>query len=78
MFRFENFDIWNRSIEVINKIFDLSDLSEDKHLYKLSEQLHGAVVSITNNIAEGSVVTRRENLNFPSITHIVLFLKLQI
>lgn len=54
MFRFENLDIWKRSIEVTDQIFDIADLLEDKRRYKFAEQLRGAVLSITNNIAEGS------------------------
>ncbi len=54
MFRFENLDIWKRSLEVSNKLFDIAERSDDKHRYRFSEQLRAAAMSITNNIAEGS------------------------
>jgi four helix bundle protein len=54
MFRFENLEIWKKSIEIAEKLFDISDDLERKRLYKFAEQLRGASLSISNNIAEGS------------------------
>lgn len=54
MFRFENLDIWKKSIEIAEKLFDIADELERKKLYKFAEQLRGAALSIPNNIAEGS------------------------
>jgi len=54
MFRFENLEIWKKSIEVAGNLFDISDDLERKKLYKFAEQLRGAALSISNNIAEGS------------------------
>jgi four helix bundle protein len=54
MFRFENLEIWKKSIEIAEKLFDISDDLERKKLYKFAEQLRGAALSISNNIAEGS------------------------
>lgn len=54
MFRFENLEIWKRSIEIAEKLFDIANELEGKKLYKFAEQLRGAALSISNNIAEGS------------------------
>jgi len=54
MFRFENLEIWKKSIEIAEKLFDISDDLERKKLYKFAEQMRGASLSISNNIAEGS------------------------
>ncbi len=54
MFRFENLEIWKKSIEIAGNLFDISDDLERKKLYKFAEQLRGAALSISNNIAEGS------------------------
>ena len=35
-------------------LFRIASLAEDKRKYKFAEQLNGATLSITNNIAEGS------------------------
>ncbi|MDP2766475.1 MAG: four helix bundle protein [Candidatus Methanoperedens sp.] len=37
MFRFENLEIWKKSIEIAEKLFDISDDLERKKLYKLSD-----------------------------------------
>jgi four helix bundle protein len=68
MFRFENLDIWKKSIEISEKLFDIADDLERKKLYKFAEQLRGAVLSIPNNIAEGSGSnSKREFIQFLNI-----------
>ena len=54
MFRFEKLDVWKKSIELSDKLFDIADRTDMKHCYRFSEQLRAASMSITNNIAEGS------------------------
>jgi len=53
-FRFQNLDIWKQSIHLADQIFDICDELEKRHLYRFAEQLRGAILSISNNIAEGS------------------------
>jgi four helix bundle protein len=53
-FRFEDLEIWKMAIDVGNKLFDISDNLEKKNLFRFAEQLRGAGMSISNNIAEGS------------------------
>lgn len=53
-FRFESLDIWKFGSEIGNQLFDLADMLLDKKMYRFAEQLNGAAMSITNNIAEGS------------------------
>jgi len=46
-------------------LFDLADGLEAKRLYRFADQLRGAGMSMSNNIAEGSGSTsKREFLNF--------------
>ncbi|RLD58568.1 MAG: four helix bundle protein [Bacteroidetes bacterium] len=54
MFRFENLQIWQDAIVLSDELFDISDIAESKKLYRFAEQLRGAALSISNNIAEGS------------------------
>ena len=53
-FRFQDFEIWKRGAEISGELFELAAGLEDRKLYRFAEQLRGATLSITNNIAEGS------------------------
>ncbi|NJK90961.1 MAG: four helix bundle protein [Blastochloris sp.] len=53
-FRFEDLQIWQIGAELSVALFKLADELEEKKLFRFAEQLRGAVLSITNNIAEGS------------------------
>jgi four helix bundle protein len=54
LFRFEDLEIWQMAIKLGNELFDISDSLESKRLYRFAEQLRGAGMSISNNIAEGA------------------------
>ena len=47
-------DIWKEAIELGNKLYDLAERAERLRKYRFAEQLNGASMSISNNIAEGS------------------------
>jgi four helix bundle protein len=53
-FRFQDLEIWEEAIEIGNILFDIADKLEGKKLFRFAEQLRGAGMSISNNIAEGS------------------------
>jgi len=53
-FRFEDLKIWQLAIEIADELFDLADQLEERKLYRFAEQLRGAGMSMSNNIAEGS------------------------
>ncbi len=53
-FRFQDFDIWKEAIEIGNILFDVADKLEEKKLFRFAEQLRGAGMSASNNIAEGA------------------------
>ena len=54
MFRFETLDIWHLAVEYCQHIFTIVDDLPQKVQYNLGAQLRSAVLSISNNIAEGS------------------------
>lgn len=67
-FRFENLEIWQRSVEVARKLFRLADFLEKKKLYRFADQLRGSGLSMPNNIAEGSGSTsKKEFIQFLNI-----------
>jgi len=53
-FRFQRMDVWKRGVHLSQELFKLADGLEKQRLYRFAEQLRGATLSITNNIAEGS------------------------
>ena len=53
-FRFEDLEIWQESVDLGDRLFDIADIAERKKLYRFAEQLRGCGLSISNNIAEGS------------------------
>jgi four helix bundle protein len=53
-FRFQKLEIWKKAIEIGHKLLDVADVLEAKKLYRFAEQVRGASLSISNNIAEGS------------------------
>lgn len=67
-FRFEDLKIWQFAIEISDELFDIADSLEEKRLYRFAEQLRGATMSMSNNIAEGSGSTSSKDfknyLNF--------------
>jgi hypothetical protein len=53
-FRFQDLEIWKMAIELGDRLFDIADMPEVKHLYRFAEQVRGSGMSMSNNIAEGS------------------------
>src|SRR5436309_6862080 len=52
--RFQDLDVWQHSAEFSPELFRLADQLEARLLFRFAEQLRGATLSITNNVAEGS------------------------
>jgi len=73
-FRFEDLEIWQEAIALSNELFDIAQVAEEKRKYRFAEQLNGAALSITNNIAEGSgSYSNKEFARFLSIARKSLF-----
>jgi len=67
-FRFQDLEIWKMSIEIADTLFDIADDLEEKKLFRFADQLRGAGMSISNNIAEGSGSTsKKEFIQFLNI-----------
>lgn len=67
-FRFQDLEIWKESIEIGNILFDIADTLEEKKLFRFAEQLRGAGMSMSNNIAEGSgSSSKKEFIQFLNI-----------
>jgi four helix bundle protein len=53
-FRFEDMEIWQRAVEVSMPVFDIADSLDEARKYRFAEQLRAAMLSVSNNMAEGS------------------------
>lgn len=53
-FRFQKLEIWQIAIEIADTLFDIADDLEQRKLFRFADQLRGAGMSMSNNIAEGS------------------------
>lgn len=53
-FRFEKLEIWKDAIGITKDLLLIANQLEDKKLFRFADQLRGAAMSISNNIAEGS------------------------
>jgi four helix bundle protein len=47
-------EIWREAIDIGSALFDIADKLEARKLYRFAEQLRGAGLSMSNNIAEGA------------------------
>jgi len=65
MFRFETLEVWKKSVDVLDRLLDIADKLTQRNLFRFAEQLRGAGISISNNIAEATGCdTRGEILLF--------------
>jgi four helix bundle protein len=67
-FRFQELEIWKDAIDLSSLLFDIADGLEKKKFYRFADQLRGASLSITDNIAEVSGSTsKKEFVQFLNI-----------
>ncbi len=53
-FRFQDLEIWQKAIGIGDRLLDIADRLENEKKFRFAEQMRGAALSISNNIAEGS------------------------
>lgn len=51
---FQEFEVYKKAVFLTKDVFKLTDNEKLKNEYSIKDQLKRAVISITNNIAEGS------------------------
>lgn len=52
---YKELNVWKKSIEIVNRIYEITERFPHKENYGLSSQMQRAAVSIPSNIAEGFV-----------------------
>ncbi len=55
MFRFESLDIWKLATQYAKSCYTIAGTFPNHEKFSLADQLRRAAISISNNIAEGSV-----------------------
>ena len=53
MFPFERLEVWKKSVVLAEAVLKFTDGIDRRDAFSLGEQLRRAVISISNNIAEG-------------------------
>jgi four helix bundle protein len=72
--RFQDLDIWNAAVALAVKFHVVAATLDRKRLYRYAEQLRAAGLSLSNNIAEGSGSThKQEFIQYLNITRRSLF-----
>ncbi len=73
-FRFQGLEIWQMAFSIANRLYDIADELDNKKLFRFAEQLRGAGMSLTNNIAEGSgSSSNKDFVNFLNYTRRSIF-----
>jgi four helix bundle protein len=54
LFRFEKLDVYQKSLDIIDDLYDLSEKFPKHEIYGLTSQLRRAALSIALNVGEGS------------------------
>ena len=73
-FRFEDLEIWQSARQLAVRFHRLAHELDKRRFYRYAEQMRGAGLSLTNNIAEGSGSTHcREFQQFLNIARRSLF-----
>ncbi len=62
-FRFQDMQIWQFAVEILDELLDIADILETRKLFRFAEQLRAAALSMSNNIAEGSGSTSDKDFN---------------
>jgi four helix bundle protein len=50
---YKELDVWNKGIEIVNQIYEITERFPSKELYGLASQMQRSAISIPSNIAEG-------------------------
>lgn len=73
-FRFEEMGIWIKAVDISGPVFELADQLELEKKFRFAEQLRSAMLSVSNNIVEGSgSMSDKDFANFLNIARRSIF-----
>jgi four helix bundle protein len=67
---FRKYEIWQKAVDIADKVYTVCDGLPKYELYALGDQLRRAVVSISSNIAEGA--SRTSSVEFAHFLEIAI------
>jgi four helix bundle protein len=67
---YKELDIWQKSIEIVNTIYEITKKFPKEEMFGLSVQMRRSAVSISSNIAEG--FSRYNNKEFRQFLYVAL------
>jgi four helix bundle protein len=67
---YRDLDIWKKSIQLVKKIYELTDKFPKVEMYGLSNQMRRASVSVPSNVAEG--FRRYHNKEYKQFLYVAL------
>lgn len=68
MFRFEQLEIYKKSVDCVNKVYAITSNWRALRHYALADQLRRAAISISLNVAEGSSRSKKDFRRFLDIS----------
>jgi four helix bundle protein len=63
-FKFEELDVWNLSLEMIDEVYRVLEKYPDNERFDLVRQGRRSVTSVSLNLAEGSIRSKKEFSQF--------------
>jgi len=68
-FHFEKLQVYQKSLDIIDKIYEYTDSLPKEEVYGIRSQFRRAVVSISLNIAEGTARSKKDFRRFLDIAY---------
>jgi four helix bundle protein len=67
MKNFKNLIVWQKSMELVKNIYDITNSFPNSEIYGLTSQIRRSAISIPSNIAEGAGRSKKEMSHFLTI-----------
>lgn len=67
MKNFKNLIVWQKSMELVKNIYDITNSFPNSEIYGLTSQIRRSAISIPSNIAEGAGRGKKEMSHFLTI-----------
>lgn len=82
MFNFEKLDVWQKSIDFVERIYNVTEQIPESEKFAIISQITRAAISISSNIAEGSGRKYKKefgrfiSMSYGSVCEVITLLKI--